>query len=131
YVDFEHGLNAAVRRLRRALDDQASTPRFIETLARRGYRFVASIDSEMKGLRQDDPRPSGWSVAVLPFDNATGDHENDYLVDGFAERVIGELSLIHDFRVIARSTVFRYKGSRRDPRTIGRSLGVDGIVVGT
>src|ERR1700674_2008004 len=39
YVDFEHGLNAAVRRLRRALDDQASPPRFIETLARRGYRF--------------------------------------------------------------------------------------------
>src|SRR5580704_13450627 len=51
YVDFEHGLNAAVRRLRRALDDQASPPRFIETLARRGYRFVASVDSEARRPR--------------------------------------------------------------------------------
>jgi TolB-like protein/Flp pilus assembly protein TadD len=131
YVDFEHGLNAAVRRLRRALDDQASPPRFIETLARRGYRFVASVDSEVKGPRPGHPRPSGWSVAILPFRNATGDDDSDYLVDGVTERVIGELSLIHDFRVIARSAVFRHKGSRRDPRTIGRSLGVDGIVVGT
>jgi TolB-like protein/Flp pilus assembly protein TadD len=131
YVDFEHGLNAAVRRLRRARDDQASTPRFIETLARRGYRFVAPIDSEAKTLRLNDPRPSEWSVAVLPFLNATGDDENDYLVDGFTERVISELSLIHDFRVIARSAVVRHKGSRKDLRAIGRSLGVDGIVVGT
>jgi TolB-like protein/Tfp pilus assembly protein PilF len=131
YVDFEHGLNAAVRRLRRALDDQASTPRFIETLARRGYRFVAPVDPDVNGLVPNDARPAGWSVAVLPFHNATGDDENDYLVDGFVERVISELSLIRDSRVIARSAVFRHKGSRRDPRTIGRSLGVDGIVVGT
>jgi TolB-like protein/tetratricopeptide (TPR) repeat protein len=131
YVDFEHGLNAAVRRLRRALDDQASPPRFIETLARRGYRFVASVDSEARRPRPGHPGPSRWSVAVLPFLNATGDDDSDYLVDGLTERVIGELSLIHDFRVIARSAVFRHKGSRRDPRTIGRSLGVDGIVVGT
>src|ERR1700686_4715368 len=66
YVDFEHGLNAAVRRLRRALDDQASTPRFIETLARRGYRFVAPIESEAKRLRPNDPKRSEWSIAVLP-----------------------------------------------------------------
>jgi TolB-like protein len=130
YVDFEHGLNAAVRRLRRALEDQPNPPRFIETLARRGYRFVAPIDSDVEELRSNDPGPSGWSVAVLPFHNATGDDENDYLVDGFAERVIDELSVIHNLRVIARSAVFRHKGSRKDPRTVGRSLGVDGIVVG-
>jgi TolB-like protein/Tfp pilus assembly protein PilF len=131
YVDFEHGLNAAVRRLRQALDDQASTRRFIETLARRGYRFVAPIDADVKGLRPHDHRPSGWSVAVLPFQNATNDNENDYLVDGLVERVINELSLVREFRVIARTAVFRHKGSRKDPRAIGRSLGVDGIVVGT
>jgi len=54
YVDFEHGLNAAVRRLRRALNDQADTPRFIETLARRGYRFVALVDRGAHLPRADD-----------------------------------------------------------------------------
>jgi TolB-like protein len=89
------------------------------------------IDSKGKRLRADAPRPSEWSVAVLPFHNATGDDENDYLVDGFTERVISELSLIRDFRVIARSAAFRHKGSRKDQCSIGRSLGVDCIVVGT
>ena len=44
FVDFDHGLNAAIRRLREALDDSADTPRFIETVARRGYRFIAPVD---------------------------------------------------------------------------------------
>src|SRR5262245_1173874 len=43
FVDFEHSLNAAVKRLRHALDDSAENPRFIETLARRGYRFIAEV----------------------------------------------------------------------------------------
>jgi TolB-like protein/tetratricopeptide (TPR) repeat protein len=132
YVDFEHGLNAAVRRLRRALNDQAGTARFIETLARRGYRFVASVDSVGQDALDRDGTGSPWStIAVLPFYNATGDEENDYLVDGITDRTIDSLSLIPDLRVIARSGVFRYKGSRRPPRAIGRSLGVERIVVGT
>src|SRR5258708_4571606 len=45
YVDFEHGLNAAVKRLRQALDDSADNPRFVETLPRRGYRFIASVET--------------------------------------------------------------------------------------
>ncbi len=46
FVDFEHSLNAAVRRLRAALNDSAGTPRYIETLARRGYRFIAPVSAE-------------------------------------------------------------------------------------
>src|SRR5579863_595890 len=45
YVNFDHGLNAAVKRLRRALDDSADNPRFVETLPRRGYRFLAQIQT--------------------------------------------------------------------------------------
>ncbi|HYA64432.1 MAG TPA: winged helix-turn-helix domain-containing protein [Candidatus Sulfotelmatobacter sp.] len=45
FVDFDHGLNAAIRRLREALDDSAETPRFVETVARRGYRFIAPVDA--------------------------------------------------------------------------------------
>jgi Tol biopolymer transport system component/DNA-binding winged helix-turn-helix (wHTH) protein len=58
FVDFEHGINAAVKRLREALDDSADNPRFVETLARRGYRFIAPVESPLT------PRPSppgrGW-----------------------------------------------------------------------
>src|SRR5262245_21404934 len=45
FVDFEHGLNAAVKRLREAIGDSAATPRFIETIPRRGYRFIASVET--------------------------------------------------------------------------------------
>jgi TolB-like protein/Flp pilus assembly protein TadD len=131
FVDFEHGLNAAVRRLRRALEDAATTPRFVETLPRRGYRFMAAAEFEDKNHRSDEPTDRGRSVAVLPFNNATGDGECDYLVDGITERVISELSLMRDLRVTARAAVFPYKGSHRNPVSIGRSLGADRIVVGT
>jgi DNA-binding winged helix-turn-helix (wHTH) protein len=50
FVDFEHSLNAAVKRLRETLGDSAETPRFIETLPRRGYRFIATVDA----VRSDD-----------------------------------------------------------------------------
>src|ERR1043166_2590748 len=49
FVDFEHSLNAAVKRLRAALGDDADNPRFVETLPRRGYRFIAPIDSNQNG----------------------------------------------------------------------------------
>ncbi len=49
FVNFEHGLNAAIKRLRRALDDSADNPRFVETLPRRGYRFIAPVQSEAPG----------------------------------------------------------------------------------
>ena len=65
FVDFEHGLNAAVRRLRDALDDSAAAPRFIETLPKRGYRFIGTL-----GERQPHPPPPS-----PPFDGDTGSSE--------------------------------------------------------
>src|SRR5215212_876023 len=53
FVDFEHSLNAAVKRLRAALGDHADNPRFVETLHRRGYRFVAPVESPENGTRRD------------------------------------------------------------------------------
>jgi TolB-like protein/Flp pilus assembly protein TadD len=130
FVDFEHGVNAAVRRLRRALEDEADQPRYIQTIARRGYRFAAPVDMSSSGPRAHDSH-SGRAIAVLPFDNATGDDEREFLAEGITERLINELALIHDIRVIARSAVFRYKGDPRDPRAIGRRLGVQAVVVGS
>ena len=67
FLDFEHGINAAVKRLREALDDTADNPRFVETLARRGYRFICPVDAGA-GLK---PAPTLAAVGARP--DATGD----------------------------------------------------------
>jgi eukaryotic-like serine/threonine-protein kinase len=70
------------------------------------------------------------SIAVLPFVNATADSGNEYLSDGLTESLIGTLSQLPDLKVMARSTVFRFKGSQEDPRQIGESLKVGAVLVG-
>ena len=70
------------------------------------------------------------SVAILPFINASGDSEMEYLSDGITETVISTLSRIPTLRVMARSTVFRFKGRLDNPQAIGRQLGVGKVVVG-
>ena len=70
------------------------------------------------------------SIAVLPFVNATADPGNEYLSDGLTESLIGTLSQLPDLKVMARSTVFRFKGSQEDPRQIGETLKVGAVLVG-
>jgi serine/threonine protein kinase/tetratricopeptide (TPR) repeat protein len=70
------------------------------------------------------------SIAVLPFINATNDPKNEYLSDGLTEGLISSLSQLPNLKVMARSTVFRYKGKEDDPQKIGQSLQVDAILVG-
>jgi TolB-like protein/DNA-binding winged helix-turn-helix (wHTH) protein/Flp pilus assembly protein TadD len=169
FVDFDHGLNTAVRKLRAALDDSADSPRFIETLARRGYRFIAPVS--WNGLSQtpatDAPASSAprkiyplaiatavlllaiaaafvfrartpvtraisspriWAVAVLPFTN--DQPQAAHLSDGLTEELIDALSRQPSMRVMARTTVFRYKGKQIDPKAVGRDLDVGAIVLG-
>jgi serine/threonine protein kinase/Flp pilus assembly protein TadD len=77
-------------------------------------------------------RPSGAidSVAVLPFVNISADPNTDYLSDGITESVINDLSQLPSLRVMARSTVFRYKGKESDPQKIGQDLHVRAVLVG-
>jgi serine/threonine protein kinase/Tfp pilus assembly protein PilF len=70
------------------------------------------------------------SIAVLPFVNATSDSGNEYLSDGLTESLIGTLSEVPDLKVMARSTVFRFKGDQEDPRQIGEKLKVGAVLVG-
>ncbi len=70
------------------------------------------------------------SLAVLPLENTSGDEETEYLSDGITESVIGNLSQIPELRVMARSTVFRYKGATSDPLEVGRALNVHAVVTG-
>src|SRR5688572_14884187 len=83
FVDFEHSLNAAIKRLRAALGDDADNPRFVETLHRRGYRFIAAVESEGQPVRNLHvvrpaavaPLPDTATVrlVVLPFTNLSSD----------------------------------------------------------
>jgi serine/threonine-protein kinase len=79
------------------------------------------------GTAIDAPLPS---VAVLPFTNVGGDSNADYLSDGITESLINSLSRLTKLRVIARTTVFRYKKREIDPQAVGRDLGVRAIVTG-
>jgi TolB-like protein/Tfp pilus assembly protein PilF len=131
HVNFDQSLNAAVKRLRHALGDSPEKPVFIETMARRGYRFIAPA-----GAPGPSSPPSAGivqavhSIAVLPFENATTDPDADYLVDGLTEAVINALSRLPALRVLARSTVFRYRGKLVDCRALGRKLSVDAVLLG-
>jgi adenylate cyclase len=82
----------------------------------------------------DDPilaLPSGPSIAVLPFDNMSGDPEQEYFADGIAEDLITKLSRFPDYLVIARNTTFQYKGRAVDVREVGRELGARFVVEGS
>jgi TolB-like protein/tetratricopeptide (TPR) repeat protein len=70
------------------------------------------------------------SIAVLPFVNATADPNNEYLSDGLTESPIGTLSQLPNFKVMARSTVFRFKGTQDDPQKIGQALQVGAVLMG-
>ena len=70
------------------------------------------------------------SVAVLPFQNAGGDPDMEYLSDGISENIINSLSQLSNVRVVARTTMFTFKGKEADPRAVGRQLGVDAVLTG-
>jgi TolB-like protein len=118
FVDFEVALNSAVSRLRDALGDSANSPSFIETIPKRGYRFVAPI-------------PKRPTLAVMPFVNQTGDAKDEYFSDGLTDELIRGLSRIQGLRVTAGSVVFRFKGQRCDARQIGKELGVEAVLEGS
>jgi TolB-like protein len=118
FVDFEVALNSAVSRLRDALGDSADSPSFIETIPKRGYRFVVPIAK----------RPA---VAAMPFVNQTADAKDEYFSDGLTDELIRVLSRIDGLRVTARSVVFRFKGQPWDARQVGRELGVEAVLEGS
>ena len=129
FVDFDKSLNTAVARLRQALGDSADHPRFIETLPKRGYRFVAPVFTT---LEAKSALPHRARLLVLPFINLSGDPAQDYFCDAITDEVITELSAIAPevLAVIARTTAMHYKGSHKDVGRIGRELAIDYVLEG-
>ena len=121
FVDFEHSLNAAVKRLRAALGDDAGRPRFVETIPRRGYRFIAA--------REPHPEAGGPArrprVAVLPF---TGDFG-----DGLTDEMFLQLGTLDALGVdvVARASSLAFKAGACLARDIAAALRADYLLEGS
>ena len=134
FVDFDHGLNNAVKKLREALGDDAEKPRFIETLSKRGYRFISPVEQLGNGARTPVGPPAPVtvdSIAVLPFTNLSMDPENEFFADGITEEIINALAQIEHLHVAARSSAFFFKGKYVDLQAIGERLKVRTVLEGS
>jgi len=135
HVEFDDSLNHAIRKLRQVLGDSAGRPRFVETLSRRGYRFLAPVRTRpCQGAEKPASPPDAQgppSLAVLPFLNLSSDIENEYFADGLTEELIHTLTNIGGLRVLGRSSSFQYKAKAHDLRLIGRQLEISAVVEGS
>ena len=200
FVDFEHGLNTAIKELRGALSDSATEPRYIETLPKLGYRVITPVEgvagaagvsdeestaklapgadgslgepaelAVAAGSRQVNRRKWQWvalavigaaviagslamlkrahsghsaqiadargrtMLAVLPFENLTGEEGQEYFSDGLTEEMIAQLGRLdpQKFGVIARTSVMHYKHTSENMDQIGRELGVQYVLEGS
>lgn len=138
----EGNLTVTIFMLRRSLGEGKNEHRkYIKTVPRRGYRFIAPVREVQS--REATPRAheriaahegagdeARVSVAILPLLNVSGDASAEYLSDGITESIINSLSQLPSLRVLARSTVFRYKGLDVDPQSVGREMNVRAVLTG-
>ena len=127
FVDFDHGINNAIKRLREALGDTAETPLYVETLPRRGYRFKATVDGTPWNSRTGATLDS---LAIFPFETASSDPDAEYLAIGIPGSVTHSLSQVPNLRVISWRSAASQESQQRDPLAIGRQLGVRAVLTG-
>ena len=188
FVDFDRGPYSALARLRDALGDSAENPRYIETIPRKGYRFIAPVEVPLPAQTEgpanlapalpEETTPGESrtvaprigrrlsivlvsvmivagllaafgsrvvrrgrssrveagqirSLAVLPLENVSGDATQDFLAEGMTEELITELGKSNSLRVISRTSVMQYKGTKKPVQAIARELSVDAVLEGT
>jgi len=129
-VEFESNLNAAIKRLRYALGDSADNPRFVETIPRRGYRFIASAGQHV-GTVEARSGPTDPSIAVLPFRDRSDSENQEYFCDGITEELTDALTKVENLRVVSRISAFQYKNRTDDVRKIGAELNVGTLLEGS
>jgi TolB-like protein len=129
FVRYEQSLNTAVNKLRGALGDSPTNPRFLETMPRLGYRFIAPV--EKVNRQREGSRKT--MLAVLPLDNLSGDPEQIYFVDGLFEELLSELGQLNPKRlgVIARTSSMLYKNTTKSVSEIANELRVDYVIEGS
>jgi len=132
HIETGSALYTAVKKIRQALGDARGRPKYIETVARKGYRFKANC--RPAGRKAEKPeREARRMLAVLPLENLSGDAEQEYFSDGMTEELITELGTAptEELGVIARTSVMRYKRTKKSIRQIGRELGADYLIEGS
>lgn len=140
----ESTLASHINAVRKAVGDSGNEQRVVRTIPRKGFRFVANIDSGQPPpelapsdlpapVQADVPvtLPAKPSIAVLPFVNLSGDPEQDYLADGVVEDIIAALSQHRWLFVVARNSSFTYKSRVVDVKLVGRELGVRYVLEGS
>jgi TolB-like protein/DNA-binding SARP family transcriptional activator len=128
-VDFQQGLNTAVKKLRGVLGDSPESPRYIETVAGVGYRFVAPVEKHTPPATVS--AQSIKSVAVLPFRPLARNNRDESLEMGMADTLITRLSGIRDLVVRPMSAVRKYADLKLDALAAGRELGVESVLEGS
>jgi TolB-like protein/DNA-binding winged helix-turn-helix (wHTH) protein/Tfp pilus assembly protein PilF len=175
FVDADRGLNKAINHLREALGDSAEHPQFIETLPRKGYRFIATVTQNGHEPEAREPQvakgqwntrrwllatlavlmclgivfftnvggvrnwiasrgrstPQISALAVIPLENLSRDPAEEYFADGMTDALITTLAKMGSARITSRTSVMRYKGTKKSVKEIGGELKVDAIVEGT
>jgi adenylate cyclase len=124
---------------RSAIGDSGEEQRLVKTLPRKGFRFVGQMREAREAARPNPgdapesvpPLPDKPSIAVLPFENMSGDPEQEYFVDGLVEEIITALSRFKLLFVIARNSSFTFKGKAVDIKEVGRRLGVRYVLEGS
>ena len=131
----ENNIQVHISALRKELDKRTDGESFIVTVPGRGYRLVGlerPPETDQSGLRDTLGHViPGASIAVLPFQNMSGDPEQEYFADGIVEDIITGLSRIKWLFVIARNSSFFHKGKALDLKQIGHDLGVRYLVEGS
>ena len=137
----ESNLTTRINAARKAIGDTGEGQRLIRTVPRKGFRFVGVVTCEAENVKdvrgstattpKPLPLPDKPSIAVLPFDNMSGDREQEYFADGMVEEIITALSRFRQLFVIARNSTFTYKGRAVDVKQVGRELGVRYVLEGS
>lgn len=146
----ESTITSHINAVRKAIGDNGEEQRLVRTVARKGFRFVGEISpGEVGDERQPDgpnikdgsgePRgappalvlPNKPSITVLPFQNLSGDPEQQYFTDGVVEDIITALSRVRWLFVIARNSSFTYKDRAVDVKEVSRELGVRYVLEGS
>jgi adenylate cyclase len=129
-------LTSRITAARQAIGDSGNRQRLIRTIARKGIRFIGEVRDDQSTSASDKAAsapglPDKPSIAVLPFENMSGDPKQQFVADGIAEDIITALSRYPSLFVIARNSSFTFKGRAIDLKTVGRDLGVRYVLEGS
>ena len=133
FVEFNSSLKMAANKLRTALGDSAGKPRFIETLARRGYRVIAPVEKDAAAVgAATGSREDRVKLAVLPFHTMGGESGEEFFSEGLTDEITARLGSLSPERlgVVARASAMRYKHTDKGIDQIGQELGVDYVLEG-